>query len=54
MLWGITNFLVEILFCSAELIKKHELEIDELRPLYLDFQATTPMVTVSNHVVSVI
>ncbi|XP_038136785.1 cysteine desulfurase, mitochondrial [Cyprinodon tularosa] len=26
-----------------ELIKKHELEKDELRPLYMDFQATTPM-----------
>lgn len=27
----------------TELIKKHELEKDELRPLYMDFQATTPM-----------
>ncbi|KAM9814194.1 cysteine desulfurase [Neosynchiropus ocellatus] len=26
-----------------ELIKKHEFEVDELRPLYMDFQATTPM-----------
>ncbi|XP_056130160.1 cysteine desulfurase, mitochondrial [Lampris incognitus] len=26
-----------------ELIKSHELERDELRPLYMDFQATTPM-----------
>ncbi|XP_047204543.1 cysteine desulfurase, mitochondrial [Girardinichthys multiradiatus] len=26
-----------------ELIKKRELEKDELRPLYMDFQATTPM-----------
>uniref|UniRef100_A0A3B4X1L1 cysteine desulfurase n=1 Tax=Seriola lalandi dorsalis TaxID=1841481 RepID=A0A3B4X1L1_SERLL len=26
-----------------EMIKKHELEVDELRPLYMDFQATTPM-----------
>lgn len=26
-----------------ELIKKQELEKDELRPLYMDFQATTPM-----------
>lgn len=26
-----------------EMIKKHELEKDELRPLYMDFQATTPM-----------
>lgn len=26
-----------------ELIKKHELEKDEPRPLYMDFQATTPM-----------
>lgn len=38
------------LLCAAELIKKHELEKDELRPLYMDFQATTPMVTVTNHV----
>ncbi|XP_040890381.1 cysteine desulfurase, mitochondrial [Toxotes jaculatrix] len=28
---------------QRELIKKHELEKDELRPLYMDFQATTPM-----------
>ncbi|XP_005811877.1 cysteine desulfurase, mitochondrial [Xiphophorus maculatus] len=28
---------------QKELIKKHELEKDELRPLYMDFQATTPM-----------
>ncbi|KAG7226822.1 hypothetical protein INR49_014171 [Caranx melampygus] len=28
---------------KAEMIKKHELEKDELRPLYMDFQATTPM-----------
>ncbi|CAG5978158.1 unnamed protein product [Menidia menidia] len=31
------------MFGAAELIKKHELEKDELRPLYMDFQATTPM-----------
>lgn len=30
---------------AADLIKKQELEKDELRPLYMDFQATTPMVT---------
>lgn len=29
---------------SKELIKTRELEKDELRPLYMDFQATTPMV----------
>uniref|UniRef100_A0A672Z2Y3 Cysteine desulfurase n=1 Tax=Sphaeramia orbicularis TaxID=375764 RepID=A0A672Z2Y3_9TELE len=29
--------------CAAELIKKQELGKDELRPLYMDFQATTPM-----------
>ncbi|XP_041836464.1 cysteine desulfurase, mitochondrial [Melanotaenia boesemani] len=28
---------------QKELIKKRELEKDELRPLYMDFQATTPM-----------
>ncbi|XP_056294001.1 cysteine desulfurase, mitochondrial [Pseudoliparis swirei] len=28
---------------QTELIKKHKLEKDELRPLYMDFQATTPM-----------
>uniref|UniRef100_A0A8C3AUQ3 Cysteine desulfurase n=2 Tax=Cyclopterus lumpus TaxID=8103 RepID=A0A8C3AUQ3_CYCLU len=28
---------------QQELIKKHDLEKDELRPLYMDFQATTPM-----------
>uniref|UniRef100_A0A3Q3KKG1 Cysteine desulfurase n=1 Tax=Mastacembelus armatus TaxID=205130 RepID=A0A3Q3KKG1_9TELE len=28
---------------QKELIKKHELDKDELRPLYMDFQATTPM-----------
>ncbi|XP_041638809.1 cysteine desulfurase, mitochondrial [Cheilinus undulatus] len=28
---------------QRELIKKQELEKDELRPLYMDFQATTPM-----------
>lgn len=28
---------------QTELIKKRELEKDELRPLYMDFQATTPM-----------
>ncbi|KAM8756483.1 cysteine desulfurase [Acanthopagrus schlegelii] len=28
---------------QKELIKKHELEKDEPRPLYMDFQATTPM-----------
>ncbi|XP_043977316.1 cysteine desulfurase, mitochondrial [Gambusia affinis] len=28
---------------QKELIKKQELEKDELRPLYMDFQATTPM-----------
>lgn len=28
----------------TELIKSRELEKDELRPLYMDFQATTPMV----------
>ncbi|XP_017286912.1 cysteine desulfurase, mitochondrial [Kryptolebias marmoratus] len=28
---------------QKELIKKHELGKDELRPLYMDFQATTPM-----------
>uniref|UniRef100_A0A7N6C2G2 cysteine desulfurase n=1 Tax=Anabas testudineus TaxID=64144 RepID=A0A7N6C2G2_ANATE len=28
---------------GAELIKKRQLEKDELRPLYMDFQATTPM-----------
>lgn len=28
---------------QKELIKKHELERDEFRPLYMDFQATTPM-----------
>ncbi|XP_028303630.1 cysteine desulfurase [Gouania willdenowi] len=28
---------------QQELIKKRELEKDELRPLYMDFQATTPM-----------
>lgn len=28
---------------QKELIKKHELEKDEVRPLYMDFQATTPM-----------
>lgn len=32
---------------SADLIKKNELEKDELRPLYMDFQATTPMVTIT-------
>lgn len=42
-----------LLFCAAELIKKRKLEKDELRPLYMDFQATTPMVTVTNHVVIV-
>ncbi|XP_078803992.1 cysteine desulfurase [Oryzias latipes] len=30
-------------FPQRELIKKHELGKDELRPLYMDFQATTPM-----------
>ncbi|KAK5623299.1 cysteine desulfurase [Crenichthys baileyi] len=30
-------------FMQKELIKKRELEKDELRPLYMDFQATTPM-----------
>lgn len=38
---------------ASELIKRHELEIDELRPLYMDFQATTPMVTATHHVVMV-
>lgn len=33
---------------AAELIKKQELDKDEPRPLYMDFQATTPMVTISN------
>ncbi|TNN40627.1 Cysteine desulfurase, mitochondrial [Liparis tanakae] len=28
---------------QTDLIKKHTLEKDELRPLYMDFQATTPM-----------
>ncbi|XP_003973042.1 cysteine desulfurase isoform X1 [Takifugu rubripes] len=28
---------------QKDLIKKHELEKDEFRPLYMDFQATTPM-----------
>nr|XP_020466874.1 cysteine desulfurase, mitochondrial [Monopterus albus] len=28
---------------QKDLIKKHELAKDELRPLYMDFQATTPM-----------
>ncbi|RVE72645.1 hypothetical protein OJAV_G00039350 [Oryzias javanicus] len=28
---------------QRELIKKHDLEKNELRPLYMDFQATTPM-----------
>ncbi|XP_053723652.1 cysteine desulfurase, mitochondrial [Synchiropus splendidus] len=28
---------------QKELLKKHLLEVDELRPLYMDFQATTPM-----------
>uniref|UniRef100_A0A8C5DYG1 Cysteine desulfurase n=1 Tax=Gouania willdenowi TaxID=441366 RepID=A0A8C5DYG1_GOUWI len=32
-----------IVFRPTELIKKRELEKDELRPLYMDFQATTPM-----------
>lgn len=32
---------------AADLIKKHELEKDEFRPLYMDFQATTPMVTIT-------
>lgn len=27
------------------MIKSRELEKEELRPLYMDFQATTPMVT---------
>lgn len=42
-----------LLFFAAELIKKQDLERDELRPLYMDFQATTPMVTITNHVVMV-
>lgn len=37
---------------GSELIKKHDLEKDEPRPLYMDFQATTPMVTTRNHDVS--
>ncbi|XP_071370586.1 cysteine desulfurase [Centroberyx affinis] len=28
---------------EKELVKSQDLEIDELRPLYMDFQATTPM-----------
>lgn len=44
----ICNQLTVFVFV-AELIKKRELEKDELRPLYMDFQATTPMVTVTNH-----
>lgn len=32
---------------AADLIKKPELESDEARPLYMDFQATTPMVTIT-------
>lgn len=40
-----------LLFCASELIKKHELEKDEPRPLYMDFQATTPMVTTSINLV---
>lgn len=37
----------KLCLCTEELIKKHELEKDELRPLYMDFQATTPMVIVT-------
>lgn len=40
----LTQQFVCLCFCAAELIKKHELGKDELRPLYMDFQATTPMV----------
>lgn len=32
---------------AADLIKKQESESDEPRPLYMDFQATTPMVTIT-------
>lgn len=37
-----------LLFCAVELIKKHDLDKDEPRPLYMDFQSTTPMVTFMN------
>lgn len=39
-----------LLFCAVELIKKHDLDKDEPRPLYMDFQATTPMVAFMNYV----
>lgn len=32
---------------ATDLIKKQESESDEPRPLYMDFQATTPMVTIT-------
>lgn len=44
------NVLNILYIYAAELIKKHEQ--DEPRPLYMDFQATTPMVTVTKHFVT--
>ncbi len=41
------NFNVDEHACLfPELINSRELEKDELRPLYMDFQATTPMVPI--------
>lgn len=42
------KLIIFVFLWAAELVKKQELEKDELRPLYMDFQATTPMVTISN------
>lgn len=39
------SFYIYCIYISIELIKKRDLVQDELRPLYMDFQATTPMVT---------
>ena len=33
-----------VVFVSAAMIQPRVLEQEELRPLYMDFQATTPMV----------
>ncbi|XP_068598440.1 cysteine desulfurase [Brachionichthys hirsutus] len=37
------GFPVRLASEQRELVKKHDLEKDEPRPLYMDFQATTPM-----------